>query len=168
MPDAPSATEPRGHLDRIPLSVLEQHDAFAGRHIGPSESEQKQMLDALGYPTRGALIDAVVPPAIRRTSPMNLPPPRSEAEALAELRALASKNVVYKSFIGQGYYGTHPPGVILRNVLENPAWYTAFFDASARNSASASASLRGGGRFMGDVRRIAGGTSASISAAHVG
>ena len=126
MPDAPSATKPGAHLDRIPLSALEQHDAFAGRHIGPSESEQRQMLDALGYPTRAALIDALVPPAIRRTSPMNLPPPRSEAEALAELRALASKNAVYKSFIGQGYYGTHTPGVILRNILENPAWYTAY------------------------------------------
>src|SRR5881396_3017212 len=84
------------------------------------------MLGTLGYPTRAALIDAVVPPAIRRRKTMGIGAPLTEAEALARLRALARKNRVFKSFIGQGYYGTHTPGVIQRNIFENPAWYTAY------------------------------------------
>ena len=84
------------------------------------------MLAALGCPSRAALIDAIVPAAIRRKEPLALAPAMSEAEALARLKAIAAKNKVLKSFIGQGYYGTHTPGVILRNVLENPAWYTAY------------------------------------------
>ena len=73
-------------------------------------------------------MDAIVPAAIRRRKPLALPAPKAEeAEALEELRrSLAAKNRVFKSYIGQGYYGTHTPGVILRNVLENPAWYTAY------------------------------------------
>ena len=71
-------------------------------------------------------MDAIVPAAIRRKTPLALPPALTEAEALARIRAIAAKNKVLKSFIGQGYYGTHTPGVILRNVLENPAWYTAY------------------------------------------
>ena len=84
------------------------------------------MLEALGYATRDALIDAIVPEAIRLREPLPLPGPVDEAGALARLRAIATRNRVLKSFIGQGYYGTHTPGVILRNVLENPAWYTAY------------------------------------------
>ena len=84
------------------------------------------MLAALGYPSRAALIDAIVPAAIRRSAPLALPGAMTEAAALARLKAIAAKNRVLKSFIGQGYYGTHTPGVILRNVLENPAWYTAY------------------------------------------
>ncbi len=84
------------------------------------------MLAAIGVASRRALIEAVVPRDITRRAPMNLPAPASEAEALAELAAIAAKNRVFRSFIGQGYYGTHTPGVILRNVLENPAWYTAY------------------------------------------
>jgi glycine dehydrogenase len=72
------------------------------------------------------MIDTLIPGAIRRNAPMDLPPPCTEAEALAEIRAIAAKNKVLKSCIGQGYYGTHTPGVILRNILENPAWYTAY------------------------------------------
>ena len=109
-----------------PLAALEAHDAFIDRHIATTPAEQSRMLDALGFPSRAALIDAVVPPSIRRDRPMALKPSGTEAEALADLRALADKNQVYKSFIGQGYYGTHTPGVILRNILENPAWYTAY------------------------------------------
>ncbi|HKU88031.1 MAG TPA: aminomethyl-transferring glycine dehydrogenase [Casimicrobiaceae bacterium] len=108
------------------LAALENHGAFIARHIGPSAHEQQAMLDAIGFPSRGALMDAVVPPSIRLAGDLALPEPRSEAEALAQLRALAAKNRVLKSFIGQGYYGTETPGVILRNVLENPAWYTAY------------------------------------------
>ena len=117
---------PRGAATETTLAALEQHDAFIGRHIGPSAPEQARMLEVLGYPSRAALVDALIPAAIRRDVPMDLPPPCTEAEALAEIRALAAKNKVLKSCIGQGYYGTHTPGVILRNILENPAWYTAY------------------------------------------
>ncbi|MGE5626135.1 MAG: aminomethyl-transferring glycine dehydrogenase [Bacillota bacterium] len=111
------------------LSGLEQHDAFSGRHIGPDEAEQAAMLKELGYATRAALMDAVVPANIRRKDALPLgifTQPKSEHEALNQLRALAERNKVYKSFIGQGYYGTYTPGVILRNLFENPAWYTAY------------------------------------------
>ena len=84
------------------------------------------MLAVLGYPSRTALIDAIVPAAIRRKEPLALEGAMTEAGALARLKAIAAKNQVLKSFIGQGYYGTYTPGVILRNVLENPSWYTAY------------------------------------------
>ncbi|RQH06083.1 aminomethyl-transferring glycine dehydrogenase [Paraburkholderia dinghuensis] len=122
------------HPDRLmntPLSLaaLEAHDAFAGRHIGPDSADQQAMLDTLGFASRAALIDAVIPEKIRRKETLPLGPfalPRTEAEALAGLRAIADKNAVFRSYIGQGYYDTHTPAVILRNVLENPAWYTAY------------------------------------------
>ncbi|MCA1248271.1 aminomethyl-transferring glycine dehydrogenase [Massilia sp. MS-15] len=116
-------------MTRSSLTQLEARDSFIPRHIGPSESEQAAMLSTLGYATRAALIDAVVPANIRRQDTMDLGPfvePRSEEDALATLKALASKNKVLKSMIGQGYYGTHTPKVILRNIFENPAWYTAY------------------------------------------
>jgi glycine dehydrogenase len=109
-----------------PLAELEHAAEFTGRHIGPDAAEQQQMLSAIGAASRAALIERIVPASIARTRPMQLPPPATEAQALAELKALASKNRVLKSFIGQGYHGTHTPGVILRNILENPAWYTAY------------------------------------------
>jgi glycine dehydrogenase len=84
------------------------------------------MLSVIGAASRQALIGAIVPPSIARPTPMALPAPLTEAQALAELRGIAAKNKVLKSFIGQGYHGTLTPGVILRNVLENPAWYTAY------------------------------------------
>ena len=116
-------------LSALSLAALEAHDAFAARHIGPDPADQQAMLDTLGFASRAALIDAVIPAAIRRQDTLPLGPfgePRSEAEALAALRALADKNQVFRSYIGQGYYDTHTPAVILRNVLENPAWYTAY------------------------------------------
>ena len=114
-------------LDReATLSSLEDHDAFVRRHIGTSEDAQAAMLDELGFESVDALMDSVVPAAIRLDRPLPLPPPCTEAEALAKLRALAEQNRVVKSVIGQGYYGTETPAVILRNVLENPAWYTAY------------------------------------------
>src|SRR5208283_2048703 len=116
----PAAT---GHR---PLSELEQHDGFVDRHIGTTAAEQEEMLKVLGYASRAALIDAVVPPSIRSGEPLALPAATSEHEALAALTARARRNRVLKSFIGQGYFGTITPGVILRNVLENPAWYTAY------------------------------------------
>ena len=116
-------------MTRTSLSQLEAHDAFIARHIGPSEAEQAAMLKVLGYADRTALIDAIVPANIRRKEVLPLAQfteAKSETEALATLKALASKNKVLKSFIGQGYYNTHTPGVILRNIFENPAWYTAY------------------------------------------
>src|SRR5262245_1764975 len=109
-----------------PLEALEQSDAFLARHIGTSESDQAAMLAVLGHSTRAALMDAIVPSAIRRSTPLALAPPMNEAAALARLEAIAARNTVLKSFIGQGYYGTHTPPVILRNVLQSPAWYTAY------------------------------------------
>ncbi len=109
-----------------PLSALESATEFAARHIGPTPADQARMQSAIGAASRQALIEAVVPASIVRSAPMRLPPPVSEAQALAEMKALAARNRVLKSHIGQGYYGTHTPGVILRNILENPAWYTAY------------------------------------------
>ncbi|QET03291.1 aminomethyl-transferring glycine dehydrogenase [Cupriavidus pauculus] len=114
---------------RPKLAELEARDAFAARHIGPDSAEQRHMLKVLGYESRAALIDAVIPAAIRRRDGMPLgefTAPLTEEAALAKLRGLASKNKVFKSFIGQGYYNTLTPGVVLRNIFENPAWYTAY------------------------------------------
>jgi glycine dehydrogenase len=109
-----------------PLAELEPAAEFAARHIGPGEADERHMLSVIGSASRRTLIEAVVPRAIARPQPMQLPAPVSEAQALAELKAIASNNRLVKSFIGQGYHGTHVPGVILRNILENPAWYTAY------------------------------------------
>ncbi|MGM9480202.1 aminomethyl-transferring glycine dehydrogenase [Roseateles sp. NT4] len=109
-----------------PLSQLEDASEFHARHIGPDAVDESLMCAAVGVASRTALIDAVVPKSIRRSQGMKLPAPITEAGALAELKLIAGKNKVYKSFIGQGYYGVHTPGVILRNILENPAWYTAY------------------------------------------
>lgn len=108
------------------LQALENSHEFIPRHIGPDAEEQQKMLAAIGKPSLDALIRDVMPDSIARARPMDLPAPITEAAALAELKAIASKNQMLKSFIGQGYYGTHTPGVILRNILENPAWYTAY------------------------------------------
>ena len=108
-----------------PLQARQQGD-FDARHIGPDAAEQAAMLAALGFGTRAALIDAAVPAGIRNDCALALPPGLSEAAALAELRRIAAGNCVARSFIGQGYYDTELPGVIQRNLLESPAWYTAY------------------------------------------
>jgi glycine dehydrogenase len=108
------------------LQELENAEEFLARHIGIDAADEARMLPVIGSETRAELIDGIVPAAIRRSKPMRLPAPATEADALAELKVMASKNKVFRNFIGQGYYGTHTPGVILRNVLENPAWYTAY------------------------------------------
>jgi len=116
-------------MTRPSLSQLEANDAFISRHIAPSDAEQAKMLAVLGYADRTALIDAIVPANIRRYDVLPLAgftEPKTEQAALAQLKVLAGKNKVLKSFIGQGYYNTHTPGVILRNIFENPAWYTAY------------------------------------------
>jgi len=109
-----------------PLRELENATEFLARHIGITPEDEARMLQAVGSASRRELIDGIVPRSIARHSSMDLPAPVTEAAALAELKAIAAKNQVAKSFIGQGYYGTHTPGVILRNILENPAWYTAY------------------------------------------
>ncbi|WP_018149850.1 aminomethyl-transferring glycine dehydrogenase [Leeia oryzae] len=110
---------------RPSLAELEQHDDFQRRHIGPSRNDQAKMLSTLGFDSIDALMEAIVPANIRRDA-MPLPGARTEAEVLAELKEIAGENQIFKSYIGMGYYGTHTPGVIQRNILENPAWYTAY------------------------------------------
>ena len=109
-----------------PLSALEQHDEFIGRHIGPCATEMSQMLADIGAASLDQLIDQTVPAAIRLPADLPLPAPRREHQALTDLKAIAGKNVVAKSCIGMGYYDTLTPKVILRNVMENPGWYTAY------------------------------------------
>src|SRR6516162_7114827 len=101
-------------------------DSFARRHIGPNEEEVQAMLPDVGFDSLGALIDATVPKDIRLKGELNLPQAKSEREALAELRAIAQKNKITRSFIGAGYYDCITPPVIQRNILENPGWYTAY------------------------------------------
>ncbi|GAB3785765.1 aminomethyl-transferring glycine dehydrogenase [Dyella agri] len=108
------------------LRELENHDAFIARHIGPNDAEIAHMLHTVGHDSLEAMTDAIVPAKIKSAAPLALPAAMSEVEALAKIRAIAGKNQVFRSFIGQGYYGTHTPNVILRNILENPAWYTAY------------------------------------------
>ena len=109
-----------------PLSELENASEFIARHIGVDDADEALMLKVVGSGSRRELIDGIVPRAIARQSAMNIPAAVTEAQALAELKAMAARNQVFKSYIGQGYYDTHTPGVILRNILENPAWYTAY------------------------------------------
>ena len=113
-------------MTRPSLRSLEHHDAFLERHIGPNEAEIAAMLRVVGHDSLDALTDAIVPASIKSPGPLALPAPVTEVEALAKLRKIATRNEVFRSFIGQGYYGTHVPNVILRNLLENPAWYTAY------------------------------------------
>jgi glycine dehydrogenase len=108
------------------LRDLEHHAAFLERHIGPNDAEVAHMLAVIGYDSLDAMTDAIVPGGIKSTQPLALPAPVTEVEALAKIRTIADRNQVFRSFIGQGYYGTHVPNVILRNILENPAWYTAY------------------------------------------
>ncbi|MDE2433332.1 MAG: aminomethyl-transferring glycine dehydrogenase [Burkholderiales bacterium] len=108
------------------LAELENATEFHARHLGPWDEEQAAMLNVIGVASRQALIDAIVPASIKRGNPMDLPAPLTEAQALAELKHIAQQNKLMRNYIGQGYYGTLTPGVILRNILENPAWYTAY------------------------------------------
>ena len=113
-------------MTRPSLRSLEHHDAFLERHIGPNDAEIAAMLRVVGHDSLDALTDAIVPASIKSPGPLALPAPVSEVEALGKLRKIAGRNEVFRSFIGQGYHGTHVPHVILRNILENPAWYTAY------------------------------------------
>ncbi|MFM1870177.1 MAG: glycine cleavage system protein glycine dehydrogenase [Pseudomonadota bacterium] len=111
------------------LTTLENHDAFLGRHIGPSSNDEASMLKFLGFNQREDLINSVIPNKIRSKDKLPLgtySDAKSETEALELLASIANQNKVFKSFIGQGYYNNITPGVIQRNILENPAWYTAY------------------------------------------
>ena len=99
---------------------------FIARHIGPRQEDEQQMLASLGFDSLEALSASVIPESIKGTSVLGLEDGLSEAEALAKIKAIAGKNRLLKSLIGQGYYNTHTPAPILRNLLESPAWYTAY------------------------------------------
>ncbi|KAB2917763.1 MAG: aminomethyl-transferring glycine dehydrogenase subunit GcvPA, partial [Bacteroidetes bacterium] len=105
---------------------IHHYDRFENRHNGSSSEDLSKMLEALGVNSIDQLIDETVPAAIRSPKPLNLPASMAEPEFLAALKAIGSKNKIYKSYIGMGYYNTHTPGVILRNITENPGWYTAY------------------------------------------
>ena len=112
---------------------MNTHSDFASRHIGPQGEKRREMLNSLGYETLEELIADIVPADIRMKAPLDLPAAKSEPEALEELRSILGKNKLLKSFIGQGYYGAVTPAVILRNVLENPGWYTAYTPISRKS-----------------------------------
>ncbi|MDN3218981.1 aminomethyl-transferring glycine dehydrogenase [Pseudomonas nunensis] len=114
-------------MSQLPsLSQLRDPNAFLRRHLGPDAAEQQAMLDSLGLGSRVELIEQTVPPGIRLNRELELPPALDEEAALAKLRGYAEQNQVWTSLIGMGYHGTLTPTVILRNVLENPGWYTAY------------------------------------------
>ncbi|HEV2804058.1 MAG TPA: aminomethyl-transferring glycine dehydrogenase [Chthoniobacterales bacterium] len=113
-----AASRPAREMDRV--------DSFAHRHIGPNKKARAEMLDSLGFENLDELIDATVPKNIRFDGRLNLPEAKSESQALEELRNLARKNIIARSFIGAGYSDTITPPVIQRNILENPGWYTAY------------------------------------------
>ncbi|WP_419925782.1 aminomethyl-transferring glycine dehydrogenase [Candidatus Poriferisocius sp.] len=108
------------------LATLENPDEFQARHIGPGAEDRAAMLAELGFDSLATLVDAAVPPNIRSNSPLELPPGLTERDTTERLRALADRNTVATSLIGMGYYDSITPAVIRRNVLENPAWYTAY------------------------------------------
>ena len=107
-------------------NVFNTTHEFIPRHIGPGEQDQQTMLAAVGASSLESLMQEVVPANIRMSPELNLPAPRSEADVLGEMKVIARQNQVFRNYIGQGYYGTHTPNVVLRNILENPAWYTAY------------------------------------------
>ena len=107
-------------------SLLHPTDTFVRRHIGPSEPDIGAMLSALGYASLDALVDVAIPSTIRMEGSLNLGPERSEHELLGELKQMAQQNKVFRSYLGLGYHGTITPAVILRNILENPGWYTQY------------------------------------------
>jgi len=109
------------------MNLFEKQSAdFAKRHIGPDESETKEMLAVIGVHTLDELVDKTIPSAIRLRKKLDIAEPMSESEYLSELKNIANKNKVFKSYIGQGYYDTITPSVILRNLFENPGWYTQY------------------------------------------
>ena len=107
-------------------ALLNDLDTFPRRHIGPTPADVEAMLEAIGADSLDTLIDEAIPEAIRLTEELDLPAGRSETEVLADMRALADQNKVFRSYIGMGYNNTITPPVILRNIMENPGWYTQY------------------------------------------
>jgi len=123
--EVPAETRPSGASDAgDPLFA--PSDTFIHRHIGPDEREIREMLEVVGCDSLDALCNATIPASIRVEKPLDLGRPRGEAELIDELHAVARRNMVHRSFIGQGYYGTITPPVIQRNILESPGWYTQY------------------------------------------
>jgi glycine dehydrogenase len=137
------------------LRLLHATLQFAHRHIGPNEADTKTMLKTVGVSSLDDLVNKTVPAAIRLTSPLKLDDPLSESEALAKLRAIADKNEVKKSFIGMGYSETITPPVILRNMLENPGWYTAYTPYQAEISQGRLQSLLNFQTMVADITGMA-------------
>ena len=109
------------------MNLFEQQSAeFQARHIGVNETATREMLDVIGVKEIDELIDKTIPASIRLKQPLQNPAPQGEFEYLQELKTIAAKNKVFKNYIGQGYYGTITPSVILRNIFENPGWYTQY------------------------------------------
>ncbi|RYF84720.1 MAG: glycine dehydrogenase (aminomethyl-transferring), partial [Chitinophagaceae bacterium] len=109
------------------MSLFEaQSTEFQRSHIGPNEQQTTEMLKTIGVSNLRELVDRTVPPGIRMKEELNLPPAMSEAEYLKHIKDISLKNKVFKNYIGQGYYDTLTPSVILRNVFENPGWYTQY------------------------------------------
>ncbi len=105
---------------------INQQEKFANRHLGYGESDKEAMLQASGFSSMDELIDKTIPSSIRLKQPMDLSTAIPEQEFLRNLKKIASKNKVYKSYIGMGYFDTYVPNVILRNIMENPGWYTQY------------------------------------------
>ena len=129
----PSSRANRAHQNEEPAAsargtaaLLQRTDSFVPRHLGPDHEEQEAMLQVVGAASLDQLIDQTVPAPIRSQRPLSLPGPRPESDVLDEMAALAARNQLFRSFIGMGYYDTITPPVILRNILENPGWYTQY------------------------------------------
>ena len=134
------------------MSIFAPLDTFARRHIGPNETQRKEMLKTVGLESLDHLEKEIVPSQIRLNRPLNIPAGgRGEAEVLAELKSIASQNKVSRSFIGQGYYNTHTPFVILRNITENPGWYTSYTPYQAEISQGRMESLLNFQTMVGDL-----------------
>src|SRR6187401_23367 len=109
------------------MNLLEQQaNEFRSRHIGPDEADSREMLKTIGESSLNDLVDKTVPPGIRMSQELDIPAAMSENEYLQHIKELSTKNKVFKNYIGQGYYDTITPSVILRNVFENPGWYTQY------------------------------------------
>jgi glycine dehydrogenase len=104
----------------------QQNNEFAARHIGPRNEDTKIMLETIGVSSLEELIDKTVPDAIRMKAPLAIPGAMSEAAYLRHIQEVSMKNELFRNYIGQGYYDTHTPSVILRNIFENPGWYTQY------------------------------------------
>jgi glycine dehydrogenase len=126
VPPAPTASATAPGCGGVPLAEITAAADFRERHIGFDTTDEARMLAAVGASSLESLIEAIVPASIARRRRLDTPSPLTESAALAELKAIATKNRLLKTFIGQGYHGTLTPTVILRNILENPAWYTAY------------------------------------------